>query len=73
LAAINLDQVRNFLGPEIQELHAKIKQTIFRRLSEFNKQKVNEVIETILTTVDLKVADSDDAQKMFAKKLASYE
>jgi hypothetical protein len=73
LAAINLDQVRNFLGPEIQELHAKIKQAIFRRLSEFNKQKVNEVIETILTTVDLKVADSDDAQKMFAKKLASYE
>lgn len=73
MAAINLDQVRNFLGPEIQELHAKIKQAIFRRLSEFNKQKVNEVIETILTTVDLKVADSDDAQKMFAKKLASYE
>ncbi len=68
-----MDQVRNFLGPEIQELHAKIKQAIFRRLSEFNKQKVNEVIETILTTVDLKVADSDDAQKMFAKKLASYE
>jgi len=68
-----LAQVRSFLGPKIEELHAKIKQAIFRRLSEFNKSKVNEKIETILTTVDLKVADSDGAQKMFAKKMASYE
>jgi hypothetical protein len=73
LAAINLAQVRSFLGPKIEELHVKIKQAIFRRLSEFSKSKVNKAIETILNTVDLKVADSNGAQRMFAKKHASYE
>lgn len=37
LAAIDVVKVRSFLGPEIEELHAFIKQAVFRRLTQFNK------------------------------------
>jgi hypothetical protein len=73
LAAIDVAKVRSFLGPEIEELHAFIKQAVFRRLTQFNKPNVDKALDTVLNNMELKVDDLTAAQKMFAKKQGNYE
>lgn len=73
LAALDVAKVRSFLGPKIEELHAFIKQAVFRRLTQFNKANVEKALHNVLNNMDLKVNDLAAAQRMFAKKQGSYE